>query len=354
MTDLMRPSAFRRYPLAAGGAGDSPTPEEGRKSEGATFALAPFFGIATFALLIPVSMFVAIYFDRSFVQGDDLRYHATLYGAITLAILAGMGWGAAAVRQPRIPHFLLMIIPFVPLVTFSVTQSAPVLLVVQFVACILLLFADILVRQPDDGLSQFFRVVRVIVLVVMALGFFLLWHISGATGAVLGMQGGMVQMISHGLISGAMFLCVGVLYDRVHSRKIADYGGVANTMPAFAAFFVLFAMANAGLPGTSGFVGEFMVIIASFKANFWIAFFAATTLVLGAAYTLWMIKRVVYGEVANENVAELKDMNRREWLVLGVLAVSVLVVGLWPAPLVEMMDPTIQNLIERIALSKLG
>mgnify|MGYP000560229778 CR=1 FL=1 len=188
----------------------------------------------------------------------------------------------------------------------------------------------------------------------VTLGFFLLWHISGATGAVLGMQGGMVQMISHGLISGAMFLCVGVLYDRVHSRKIADYGGVANTMPAFAAFFVLFAMANAGLPGTSGFVGEFMVIMASFKANFWIAFFAATTLVLGAAYTLWMIKRVVYGEVANENVAELKDMNRREWLVLGILAVSVLVVGLWPAPLVEMMDPTIQNLIERIALSKLG
>jgi len=188
----------------------------------------------------------------------------------------------------------------------------------------------------------------------VTLGFFLLWHISGATGAVLGMQGGMVQMISHGLISGAMFLCVGVLYDRVHSRKIADYGGVANTMPAFAAFFVLFAMANAGLPGTSGFVGEFMVIMASFKANFWIAFFAATTLVLGAAYTLWMIKRVVYGEVANENVAELKDMNRREWLVLGILAVSVLVVGLWPAPLVEMMDPTIQTLIERIAQSKLG
>jgi len=188
----------------------------------------------------------------------------------------------------------------------------------------------------------------------VTLGFFLMWHISGASGAVLGMQGGMVQMISHGLISGAMFLCVGVLYDRVHSRKIADYGGVANTMPAFAAFFVLFAMANAGLPGTSGFVGEFMVIIASFKANFWIAFFAATTLILGAAYTLWMIKRVVYGDVANENVAELKDMNRREWLVLGVLAVSVLVVGLWPAPLVEMMNPTIEALVDRIALSKLG
>jgi NADH-quinone oxidoreductase subunit M len=188
----------------------------------------------------------------------------------------------------------------------------------------------------------------------VTLGFFLFWHLAGREGAVLGMQGGMVQMVSHGLISGAMFLCVGVLYDRVHSRKIADYGGVANTMPVFAALFVLFAMANAGLPGTSGFVGEFMVILASFKASFWIAFFAATTLVLGAAYTLWMIKRVVYGDVGNENVAELKDLNRREFVVLGVLAVSVLLVGLWPAPLVDMMNPTIEQLVERIGLSKLG
>jgi NADH-quinone oxidoreductase subunit M len=187
----------------------------------------------------------------------------------------------------------------------------------------------------------------------VTLGFFLLWHISGASGAALGMVGGMVQMVSHGLVSGAMFLCVGVLYDRVHSRKIADYGGVANTMPVFAAFFVLFAMANAGLPGTSGFVGEFMVIIASFKANFWIAFVAATTLILGAAYTLWMIKRVVYGEVANENVAELNDLNRREYLVLGVLAASVLFVGLYPAPLVDMMNASIDQLIDRIGLSKL-
>ena len=187
----------------------------------------------------------------------------------------------------------------------------------------------------------------------VTLGFFLLWHISGETGAVLGMSGAMVQMISHGLISAAMFLCVGVLYDRMHSRQIADYGGVANTMPVFAAFMVLFSMANAGLPGTSGFVGEFMVIIASFKANFWIAFFAAITLILGAAYTLWMIKRVVYGEVANENVAELTDLNSREFIVLGVLALSVLLVGLWPAPLIDMMNVTIEQLIERIGLSKL-
>lgn len=187
----------------------------------------------------------------------------------------------------------------------------------------------------------------------VTLGFFLLWWIDGPTGAVLGMTGGMVQMISHGLISGAMFLCVGVLYDRMHSRDIADYGGVANTMPKFAALMVLFAMANAGLPGTSGFVGEFMVIIASFKANFWFAFLAASTLILGAAYTLWMIKRVIYGEVANDKVAALQDLNVREFLVLAILAVSVLVIGLWPAPLVDMMNVTIEQLIEQVRQSKL-
>jgi len=188
----------------------------------------------------------------------------------------------------------------------------------------------------------------------VTLGFFLLWSTLGGTGAELGMTGGMVQMISHGLVSGAMFLCVGVLYDRVHSRQIADYGGVANTMPTFAAFMVLFAMANAGLPGTSGFVGEFMVIIASFKANFWFAFLAATTLVLGAAYTLWMVKRVVYGDVANQHVAELSDLEGREFLVLGILAIAVLLVGLWPAPLVDMMSVTVRELLQHVAQSKLA
>jgi len=187
----------------------------------------------------------------------------------------------------------------------------------------------------------------------VTLGIFILWSINAGMGAELGVTGGMVQMISHGLVSGALFLCVGVLYDRVHSRNIEDYGGVANTMPVFASFMVLFAMANAGLPGTSGFVGEFMVIIASFKANFWFAFLAATTLVLGAAYTLWMVKRVIYGEVANENVAELKDLHRREFIVLGILAVAVLLVGLWPAPLVDMMSESVDRLVDLARLSKL-
>jgi NADH-quinone oxidoreductase subunit M len=187
----------------------------------------------------------------------------------------------------------------------------------------------------------------------VTLGMFLMWMIAAETGAGLGITGAMVQMISHGLISGAMFLCVGVLYDRMHSRQIADYGGVANTMPKFAAFMVLFAMANAGLPGTSGFVGEFMVIIASFKASFWIAFLAATTLVLGAAYTLWMVKRVLYGEVANDRVAALQDLHAREFLVLAILALSVLVVGLWPAPLVDMMNTSVELLVQQIGQSKL-
>jgi len=188
----------------------------------------------------------------------------------------------------------------------------------------------------------------------VTLGFFILWSIASGSGAGLGITGGMVQMVSHGLVSGAMFLCVGVLYDRVHSRQIADYGGVANTMPIFATFLVLFSMANAGLPGTSGFVGEFMVIIASFKANFWYAFLAAMTLVLGAAYTLWMVKRVLYGDVANKKVAELTDLTPREFFVLGILAFAVLLVGLWPAPLVDMMSVTVSELVVQASQSKLA
>jgi NADH-quinone oxidoreductase subunit M len=191
----------------------------------------------------------------------------------------------------------------------------------------------------------------------VTLGFFIVFIIakgsSTASGAILGMEGGMVQMVSHGFISAAMFLCVGVLYDRVHSREIGDYGGVVHTMPIFTGLMVFFAMANAGLPGTSGFVGEFMVILASFRADFWFAFLAATTLILGAAYTLWMVKRVMFGDVANDNVAALEDINRRELLVLGSLAVAVLILGLWPAPLIEVMDASIENLLKHILVSKL-
>jgi len=191
----------------------------------------------------------------------------------------------------------------------------------------------------------------------VTLGIFLVFTLidrnGSLEGAALGMEGGMVQMISHGFISGALFLCVGVLYDRVHSRQISDYGGVVNTMPVFGAFMVLFAMANSGLPGTSGFIGEFMVILASFKANFWFALLAATTLILGAAYSLWMVKRVVFGDIANDNVRQLQDVNLREFGILASLAVVVLLFGLWPAPLVEVMHASVDNLLVHLSASKL-
>jgi NADH-quinone oxidoreductase subunit M len=191
----------------------------------------------------------------------------------------------------------------------------------------------------------------------VTLGFFVGFQIYAntgvTTGAIIALEGAMMQMISHGFISGALFLCVGVMYDRMHSREINDYGGVVNTMPKFAAFMMLFAMANAGLPGTSGFVGEFLVIITSFQASFWIAFLAGTILILGAAYTLWMYKRVIFGEVANDNVAELTDINQREFFILAVLAVVVLFFGLWPAPLFDIMHPTLEHLFEHMLQSKL-
>jgi NADH-quinone oxidoreductase subunit M len=190
----------------------------------------------------------------------------------------------------------------------------------------------------------------------VTLGFFIAFMIMAKgldSGAELGMQGGMVQMVSHGFISAALFLCIGVLYDRLHSREIADYGGVVNVMPWFAGFMVFFAMSNAGLPGTSGFVGEFMVILAAFRADFWFAFLAATTLIVGAAYSLWMVKRVVFGEVRSDKVAVLEDINTREAWILGILAVAVLILGVWPAPLIEVMDVSIANLVQHIGVSKL-
>ncbi len=179
----------------------------------------------------------------------------------------------------------------------------------------------------------------------VTLGFFLFNSI--------GLEGSIVQMISHGFISSAMFLSVGVLYDRMHSRQIADYGGVVNTMPKFAAFAVLFAMANAGLPGTSGFVGEFMVILGALQSNFWFAFLASTTLILGAAYTLWMVKRVLFGEIANAHVAELVDLNKRELLILSTLAILVIGFGVYPQPITEMTHATVAQFLDHMAQTKI-
>jgi NADH-quinone oxidoreductase subunit M len=180
----------------------------------------------------------------------------------------------------------------------------------------------------------------------VTLGFFLF--------SQLGVEGGLVQMLSHGFVSAALFLCVGVMYDRMHSRLIGDYGGVVNTMPKFAAFMMLFAMANSGLPGTSGFVGEFLVILAAVKTNFWIGFLAAMTLILGAAYTLWMYKRVIFGEVANANVAKLTDIGSREFWMLGVVALAVLAMGVWPKPFIDVMHTSVADLLQVAARTKIG
>ena len=179
----------------------------------------------------------------------------------------------------------------------------------------------------------------------VTLGFFL-FNTAGLEGAI-------VQMISHGFVSGAMFMCIGVLYDRVHSRQIADYGGVVNTMPKFVTFFVLFSMANAGLPATSGFIGEFMVIMGAVQHNFWIGLLAATALIFGAAYSLWMVKRVAFGEIANDHVRELKDLNRREFWILAVLAIFVLYMGIHPKPFTDVMHVSVQALLQHVSVSKL-
>ena len=190
----------------------------------------------------------------------------------------------------------------------------------------------------------------------VTLGFFVIYQMSvGNTDfQMLAFQGGMIQMISHGFISGALFLCVGVLYDRMHSRNIDDYQGVVNSMPVFAAFMVLFAMANSGLPGTSGFVGEFMVIVASFDANLWYAVCAGVTLIVGAAYSLWLVKRVIFGEVLNDSVAALQDVSIREFLVLMSLAILVILLGIWPAPLVEYLQPSLERILNFALVTKVS
>ena len=240
-----------------------------------------------------------------------------------------------------------------PITPDASAALAGVIIVLSLIAIIYIAF----VALAQEDMKKLIAYSSIAHMGFVTLGFFVIFQIAagGASGAgaMLALQGGMVQMISHGLISGALFLCVGVMYDRLRSRRIADYGGVVNTMPRFAALMVFFALANAGLPGTSGFVGEFLVILGSFQANFWLAFLAATTLVFGAAYTLWLVKRVVFGDVKNDGVASLKDIDTGEFFNLGVLALGVLLLGVWPAPLMQVMEPTLANLLEHVQQSKL-
>jgi NADH-quinone oxidoreductase subunit M len=228
-----------------------------------------------------------------------------------------------------------------PILPDASHKWAPLMIALSLVA-VLYIGLVALVQQDMKKLVAYSSVAH---MGFVTLGFFLF--------NPLGVAGGLVQMISHGFVSGAMFLCIGVLYDRVHSREIAAYGGVVNTMPRFAAFAVLFAMANCGLPGTAGFVGEWMVILAAVQVNFWIGVLAATTLVFGAAYTLWMVKRVYFGDVANEHVRQLTDVNRRETLALALLAAAVLAMGVYPKPFTDVMEPSVARLLKQAGDSKL-
>ncbi len=259
----------------------------------------------------------------------DAHVEAPTGGSVVLAAIA-LKLGAYG--------FLRFSLPIVPDASH---YMAPLMITLSLIAVIYIGFVA-LVQEDMKKLVAYSSISH---MGFVTLGFFIFNQ--------LGIEGALVQMLSHGFVSGAMFLCIGVMYDRVHSRQIADYGGVVNTMPKFAAFFLLFAMANSGLPATSGFVGEFMVILGAVKFNFWIGFLAATTLILGAAYTLWMYKRVVFGAVANRHVAELEDINAREFLILGILAIAVLAMGLYPFPFTEMMHASVDNLLKHVAASKL-
>ncbi|MCP1375980.1 NADH-quinone oxidoreductase subunit M [Dyella lutea] len=240
-----------------------------------------------------------------------------------------------------------------PITPDAAAHFAPLVIVLSLIAVVYIGY----VALVQDDMKKLVAYSSVAHMGFVTLGIFIAFMLVRDAGnldaAKLGMQGAMVQMISHGFVSGAMFSCIGVLYDRLHTRQIKDYGGVINVMPWFGFFYVLFAMANSGLPGTSGFVGEFMVVLASFTANPWIALFAAFTLIIGAAYTLWMVKRVLWGDITNPHVAEMKEINGRETFVLAAFAAAVLALGIWPQPLIHLMDHSVAQLVQQLAVHKI-
>ena len=240
-----------------------------------------------------------------------------------------------------------------PIVPDASAHFAPLVIVLSLIAVVYIGYVA-LVQDDMKKLVAYSSVAHMgFVTLGIFIAFMLVRDANNLDAAKLGMQGAMVQMISHGFVSGAMFSCIGVLYDRMHTRQIKDYGGVINVMPWFGFFYVLFAMANSGLPGTSGFVGEFMVVLASFTANPWIALFAAFTLIIGAAYTLWMVKRVLWGDITNSHVAEMKEINGRETFVLVAFAAAVLALGIWPQPLIHLMDASVAQLVQQLAVHKI-
>ena len=301
-----------------------------------TFSILEWYRVPL-SLKVQVLLFVAFFLSFA-VKVPMWPVHTWLPDAHVEAPTGGSVILAAITLKIGAYGFLRFILPIVPdasryLSGFVIALSLIAIVYIGFVA---LVQADMKKLIAYSSISH---------MGFVTLGFFLF--------SQLGMEGGLVQMISHGFVSAAMFLCVGVMYDRMHSRQIADYGGVVNTMPKFAAFMMLFAMANSGLPATSGFVGEFMVIVASVKVNFWLGATAATIMIVGAAYTLWMYKRVIYGEIANPEVAALTDINRREFWLLGAVALLVIWMGVWPKPFIDVMHNSVADLLAHVARSKL-
>ncbi len=301
-----------------------------------SFALQDWYRVPL-SLPVQIALFAAFFLAFS-VKVPMWPVHTWLPDAHVEAPTGGSVILAAITLKIGAYGFIRFILPILPdasryLSGFVIVLSLVAVIYIGFVA---LVQADMKKLIAYSSISH---------MGFVTLGFFLF--------SPLGVEGALAQMISHGFVSAAMFLCVGVLYDRMHSRQIADYGGVVHTMPKFAAFMVFFAMANAGLPATSGFVGEFLVILAAVKANPWLGFAAALTLILGAAYTLWMVKRVVFGAVANPHVAALADVSRREFWLLAVVAVAVLAMGIWPKPFVDVMHVSVIDLLAHVAKSKL-
>jgi NADH-quinone oxidoreductase subunit M len=301
-----------------------------------TFSLLEWYELPL-ALDVQILLFIAFFLSFA-VKVPMWPVHTWLPDAHVEAPTGGSVILAAITLKIGAYGFVRFILPILPdasryLAGFVITLS---LIAVVYIGFVALMQADMKKLIAYSSISH---------MGFVTLGFFLF--------SQLGVEGGLVQMVSHGFVSAAMFLCVGVMYDRMHSRQISDYGGVVNTMPKFAAFMMLFAMANSGLPATSGFVGEFLVILAAVKANFWLGFLAATTLVLGAAYTLWMYKRVIFGPIANDHVRQLADVGRREFWLLATVAALVLALGVYPKPFIDVMHVSVSDLLAHVAKSKL-
>lgn len=309
---------------------------------GNSFEILDFYAISHIDLTTQVLLFIAFFLSFA-VKVPMWPVHTWLPDAHVEAPTGGSMVLAAITLKIGGYGFLRFILPILP---DACRLLAPILITLSLIAIIYIA----LVALVQVDMKKLVAYSSISHMGMVTLGIFLF---SKGTLTLLGVQGAIIQMISHGFVSAAMFMCIGVMYDRLHTRKIADYGGVANVMPKFATFMMLFAMANAGLPGTSGFVGEFMVILAAVQSNFAIALLSATTLVLGAGYTLWMYKRVIFGEVGNQNVASMQDINHRELFILVLLAIAILFMGLCPNFISHIINVSSQHLLETVAISKI-